>query len=118
MVLGVGDLNLSRPTGNRVAQIVEPANHGAEAIRTPPALRTSSMSVVPTPLEDLGLGQVLHTNNALGLIRNVPSWPGHGDILPEFPSQELSTKPASKQEKYSVLMLQSPFFRVERQRQA
>ena len=107
MVLRIGDLNIPRPAGNRIAKIVKPANDGAEAIRTAPALRTGPMSVVPTSFADLGLGQVLHANDALGLIRNVPSWPGHGDILPESPSQESSAKPPSNQQKYSVLMLQS-----------
>jgi hypothetical protein len=38
MVLGIGDLNLSRPTGNQVTQVVKPTNDGAQAIGTPPAL--------------------------------------------------------------------------------
>jgi hypothetical protein len=92
MVLGVRDLNIPRSAGNRVAKLVKSTNDRTQAIGTPPALRTRPTSVVPTSLTDLGLGQVLHPNDALGHIRNVPSWPGHGDILHESPSKKLSAR--------------------------
>jgi len=86
MVLGIGELNVPRLAGNQVTEIVEPTDHRAKTIGTPAAIRTRSMPIVPTPLADLGLGQVFYTNDALGLIRNVPSWPGHGNILHESQS--------------------------------
>jgi hypothetical protein len=108
MVLGVGNLDIPWPTGNGIAQVVQVANDNADAICTPSTFWTPPMPIAATALTDLGLRQVLNTRNPLGHIGNVPSWPGHGDILHQSPSPELSAKPAANQEEYSVMMLQSP----------
>ena len=92
-IIGVGDGDPSSHEADKASQrsvfnglaqvIVQSPNHRAKTIGTPPTFRTRAVSVVPTALADPGLGQVLHANNPLGLVRNVPSWPGHGDILHE-----------------------------------
>jgi hypothetical protein len=107
MMLRVGDVNIARPARNGIAQIVKPANHRPQAMGTPFALRTEPPLVVATLPPDVGLGQILDPRNPFRLIPDVPSWSGHGHILHESASLELSAKPTTNQEEYSVLMLQT-----------
>jgi len=105
MMLRIGELNILWSTGDGIAQIVQPPDHRAKSISASSALRASSPRIAPTALADLRLGQILNTSDSFGHITNVPSWPGHGDILHESPSIKLSAKPAKNQDKYSVMML-------------
>ena len=106
-MLGVGDVHVTRPLGDRITQVMKPSHHGAETIGAPAAVRALPTLVVATPLDDLGLRQILDTRDPFRHIADVPSWPSHGDILHESAPRKLSANTALDQQEYSVLMLQS-----------
>jgi hypothetical protein len=104
VMLGIGDLDVPRPTGDGITQVVQPANDRAQAISTSPTLRASPTREAAPTLPHLRFGQILNTRNSFGHIANIPSWPSHGDILHE--SLELSAEAAPDQKENSVMMLQ------------
>jgi hypothetical protein len=66
------------PTREEVAEIVEVASDDAIAVGAVPAPRARPSLEVPTPSEDLGLGQILDPCDALGRIGAIFSGAWHG----------------------------------------
>ena len=88
-VLRVADVDVARSPRDRIAQIMQLAHHRAETIGAPAAVRTEPTPVVATPLDDLGLRQILSTRDPFRHIADVPSRPSHGDILHESSLKEV-----------------------------
>ena len=79
-VLGAGDVQVTRPPGGRITQIVKGAGVGAKAIGTVAALGAASARVVAGSLDDLGLGQVFDASDTFGGVGGVNSRCGHGGL--------------------------------------
>jgi len=93
-MLGIGDMDITWPTGDQIAQVMKPSHHGAETIGAPAAVRTEPTLVVATPLDHPGSRQVLDARDPLRYVTDIPSWSRHGDILHESSSRKLSAKRA------------------------
>jgi hypothetical protein len=74
-------MDVVRAARYQVPQIVQHPRRAAVSIGTVFALRTQLPSEIPTAPDDLRLGQVLHTNDALGGIGHVFAWSRHDKAL-------------------------------------
>jgi hypothetical protein len=74
-------MDVVRAARDQVPQVVQHPLRSAMPIGTVFALRTRLPSEIPTAFDDLRLGQVLHTSDALGGIGQVFSRSWHGTTL-------------------------------------
>jgi hypothetical protein len=109
VMLRIGYLQVSRPPGHRVAQIVEHPLGRSKPMRPLPAPGTGASSVVPGPPDDLGRGKILDTPDAFGGIGHIVSRAIHDQISKKHFSRRYRPPQAPKVKKSSVIMLQSRF---------
>jgi hypothetical protein len=107
VMLRVGYIQLSRPPGHRVAQIVEQPMGCSKPMRPLSAPGTGASSVVPGPPDDLGWGKILDTPDALGGIGHIVSRAIHDPISKKQSSRKYRPPPVPNMRKSSVMMLQS-----------
>jgi hypothetical protein len=81
MMDGVRKMDVVRAARDQVSHVVQHPLRATVPIGTVSALGTWLPSEIPTAFDDLRLGQVLHSRDALGGIGQVLSWPRHGMTL-------------------------------------
>jgi hypothetical protein len=88
-------MDVVRAARRQVPQIVQHPLRAAVPIGAVFALRTWLPSEIPTTMDDLRLGQVLHTSDAFRGIGHVFAWSRHGKALrgPHFQAENLAKMP-------------------------
>ena len=109
VMLRTGYIQVSRPPGHRVAQIVEQPMGRSKPMRLLSAPGTAASSVVPGPPDHLGRGKILDTPDTLGGIGHIVSRAIHDHISKKHFSRKYRPPPVPNVKKPSVTMLQSPF---------
>jgi hypothetical protein len=71
MVLRIGEHNLPRPAGDRVAHIKHTPLHRPITVSPPSALRAGSVLIVPALPNELGRGQIFNLLNPFGQVWSV-----------------------------------------------
>lgn len=107
-MLGIRNAKITRPTGNRIAHVVQHPRDRSQPIRAAFTPRASPPLIIPAAPNHLGLGQILNTHDSFGRIRNVYPGSNHRRILQVVAYLELSANRTQKLQKNSVKMLQSP----------
>src|SRR5262245_34565247 len=77
-MLGVGNHQINRAVGARVAQIVQGARGNSVATGAVTAAAATASRVVPASVCDTRLGKILDPGNALGDVGDVLAWAKHG----------------------------------------
>jgi len=108
VMLRTGYIQVSRPPGHRVAQIVEQPMGRSKPMRLLSAPGTAASSVVPGPPDHLGRGKILDTPDTLGGIGHIVSRAIHDHISKKHFSRKYRPPPVPNVKKPSVTMLQSP----------
>jgi hypothetical protein len=81
MMLRVGEVEFVGSPGHQVTQVVQEAFDAPQAIGSSAASGALTAFVVSATWDAFGLGQVLDTSDALGLVAKVFTGSGHGDVL-------------------------------------
>jgi hypothetical protein len=107
VMLRVGDLQLSRPPGHRVAQIVQRPLGRPQPIGPVSAPGTRASAVIARPPDDLRRRKILDPLNAFGGVRHIASRSIHDHTSKKLSSRKYRPSTAPKMRKNSVTLLQS-----------
>ena len=77
----IGELNVVRPSREKIAQIMKRSTRSPISITTVLAVGAPTMAMITTTLKDLRLGKIFDGCDAFGSILNVSTWSHHDDAF-------------------------------------